>query len=63
MIILYIIIAFATMLLGLVGMLPYIDTPLPLNEAWDFNQSMAAIFLSLYTGLLSLGAIMLAFCR
>ena len=59
----YILIALATMLLGLVGMLPYMDTPLPMNEAWDVAQSMAAIFLTLHAALLCVGAIMLAFCR
>tara|TARA_R110000737_G_scaffold292093_1_gene298620 strand:+ start:1043 stop:1234 length:192 start_codon:yes stop_codon:yes gene_type:complete len=59
----YILIALATMLLGLVGMLPYVDTPLPMNEAWDFAQSMAAIFITLYAALLCIGGIMLAFCR
>ena len=60
--ILYILIALATMLLGLVGMLPYMDIPLPMNEAWDFAQMAAAFFLTLHAALLCVGAIMLAFC-
>ena len=49
----YILIALATMLLGLVGMLPYLIT----------GEFLSHIHVIANTGLLCVGAIMLAFCR
>ena len=45
------------MILGLGGMLPYVDVALPMSETWTADQLMAAIHLSLQAALMGLGAI------